>query len=551
MNTKKISNLLFPEVRLTRDDLESRYPTREVIGKVTRIAPSPTGFVHLGNLYNAVIAERLAHQSNGLFYLRIEDTDSKREVPGAVETVINSMEHFGILFDEGAIVDGDTGFYAPYTQSKRIDIYHVYAKYLVDLGIAYPCFCTEEILTSQREKQVENKEDIGYYGSYATCRNLTYEEIEEKLNQGLPYVLRFRAPDNKNACINVEDAIRGVLTMPVVQNDFVLLKSDGIPTYHFAHVVDDHLMRTTHVVRGEEWIPSLPIHIQLFKALGWKTPTYCHTATLMKMDGTSKRKLSKRKDPELALTYYLEEGYLPEVLWHYLLTILNSNYEQWHQSNPDKSYKEFQFTIEKMSNSGALFDLDKLNDISKEVLSKKTATGIYDLLYAWCLQYNTDFASLLINNKDLAIKALNIGRSGSKVRKDLITWKQTCEFIEFYFAECFKQHDKFPQSTEKDVACILKQYIHTFDINDNKDTWFSKVKEIANDLNYAVNMKDFKKTPELYKGNIADVSAVIRIATTGYLNAPDIWEISQILKESETRRRIIDIQQRVGECYGA
>lgn len=541
MLNKQLADLLFPDVTLTPDDIEKLYPLRDLPeeAKVTRIGPSPTGFIHLGNLYNAIIAERLAHQSNGRFYLRIEDTDNKREVQGAVDIIITALRYFGIYFDEGAVTDGDKGEYRPYRQRQRRDIYRVFAKYLVEIGMAYPCFCCEADLATVREQQMNLKQNIGYYGEWASCRSLSIEDIKERIKSGHSFVLRFKADFNDSVIISVQDAIRGKLNMPQNTLDFILLKSDGIPTYHFAHVVDDHVMRTTHVVRGEEWLSSLPMHIQLFDVLRWEKPVYCHTATLMKMEGNSKRKLSKRKDPELALSYYQEEGYIPEAVWNYLLTVLNSNFEEWKMKNEDRSFLDFPFSLDKMSNSGALFDINKLKDISKEILSKMTAEDIYNRFLEWTDIWEKEFSKILRENKNRALKALNIGRNLDKVRKDLINWKQACQFLTMYFDETYKMEEDFPKSVSaEDRKLLLKQYIDQVSVNEDKDTWFNHVKIITEQMGYASNMKEYKKHPGDYKGSIVDLTNVLRIAITGRMNAPDIWEISKVLGDRCVAERI-------------
>lgn len=542
MDNKKLAELLFPHITKPCEYYESIYPERNLPegAVVTRIGPSPTGFVHLGNLFNAIIGERLAHQSDGVIFLRIEDTDNKREVPGAVAIVIDAMNQFGVRFDEGATVDGDDGNYGPYRQRQRKEIYQCFAKLLVEKGLAYPCFCDEQELEAMRETQKENKLNFGYYGEFAKCRNLSYEEIEEKINQNIPYVLRFKSDGDSNNSVKVYDAIKGDLEIQENYIDLVMLKSDGIPTYHFAHVVDDHLMRTTHVIRGEEWLPSLPMHVQMFDALGWEHPLYCHTAQLMKMDGESKRKLSKRKDPELGLEYYDAEGYLVETIWNYMLTILNSNYEEWRLANPDAKYTDFKFSLEKMGNAGVLFDLNKLNNISKEIIASKDAEFIYNEFLAWARKYDEDFAKILISQKDLAVGAINVGRNGEKPRYDIVTWKQAREFLAFYFDETFKQEDSFPEHVDEETRnTILKEYINSFDINDDPDAWFSKVREITEKLGFATRPKDFKKNPEMYKGSVVDVSNIIRVAMTGRTNSPDLWEINQLLGENKVKERIL------------
>ncbi|MDO4731894.1 MAG: glutamate--tRNA ligase [Bacillota bacterium] len=538
MNYNRLAELLFPHIQEEAQHYEERFPRRELPAeaKVTRIGPSPTGFVHLGNLYNAIIGERLAHQSGGVFFLRIEDTDSKREVPGAVETLLSAMAGFGVHFDEGATIDGEIGSYGPYRQRQRKEIYQCIAKKLVQMGYAYPCFCTEEKLNTMREQQIAGKLNFGYYGQWAACRDMDHESIEARVQAGEPYVLRFRSQGDPENFLPVMDAIRGELSVQENYQDFVLLKSDGIPTYHFAHVVDDHLMGTTHVVRGEEWLATLPMHVQLFDTLGWQRPLYCHTAQLMKIDGDVKRKLSKRKDPELALEYYQGEGYLPDAVWEYLLTVLNSNYEQWRIDNPEAHYMEFPFSTEKMSNSGALFDLEKLENISKDVLCAMPAEAIYEGLLGWAERYDKDFAALLAD-REYALAVLNIGKGGDRPRKDLVNWKQAVDFLSFYYAQRFRIEDEFPTDLEARKE-ILSRYLELIDFSDDNDAWFAKVKQICEEQNYALQPKKYKKNPELYRGSIVEVSNTIRVAMTGRQNSPDLWQITQTLGEEQSRARI-------------
>lgn len=536
-----LANLLFKDIDKTPEYYEEKYPKRDLKenAPVTRIGPSPTGFVHLGNLYNAIIGERLAHQNDGTFFLRVEDTDAKREVEGAVELVISAMDFFGIKFDEGATENGDNGSYGPYRQRLRKEIYQCYAKQLVSMGMAYPCFCSEDDLAKMRETQIEGKHNFGYYGEWAKCRDMSYEEIEKRIARGDEYVLRFRSAGDENNHVEVYDGIRGTLSVSENYQDFVLLKSDGIPTYHFAHVIDDHLMRTTHVVRGEEWLATLPIHVQLFDTLGFTRPIYCHTASLMKMDGESKRKLSKRKDPELGLNYYRGEGYSPKAVWEYLLTILNSNFEEWRQENPEKDIDEFKFTLEKMSNSGALFDIMKFEDVCRDVLLRTPASDIYDEFSAWLLEYDKEFYDIFTKDRQYSEKVIDVGRHAQRPRKDLTSWKQAREFLSFYFNETFKIEDEYPERvSNEDRRIILKQYLDTFDMSDDNSQWFNKIKVITEILGYAVKPKDFKKNPDMYKGSVSDVSSVIRVALTGRLNSPDLWEIIHIIGEEEMHRRI-------------
>ena len=546
MDYQRLAEILFPDVDKTPEYYEEVFPKRELPegAKVTRLGPSPTGFIHLGNLFGAFADERLAHQSSGIFYLRIEDTDDKRFVDGAVDVIINSLRFFDIRFDEGASAEGETGSYGSYTQSKRGPIYRCFAKKLISEGKAYPCFLTEEEIASIRAEQEAIKANPGIYGKWAKSRNLTIEEIEEKLSAGLPYVIRLKSdgdmslPEDQIKRFRVEDAIRGTLDMPVNDQDTVLLKANGIPTYHFAHVVDDHLMRTTHVVRGAEWLPSLPIHVELFEKLGWELPVYCHTAQLMKIgeDG-NKRKLSKRKDPELSLDYYRKLGYHPAAVREYLMTILNSNFEEWRIANPDADMNEFNFTTEKMSNSGALFDLNKLNDVSKDVLRKVTASDLADFLQNWSEEFRPELSYMFEDRKYLE-RILDIGRHESKPRKDHIYADQMVENLSYFFDSTFRIQEDFPAEAADDADTILEKYLESYNHSDSQDQWFDKIRRIASDLGYAAKPKDFKKHPEEYKGHVGHVSTIIRIAVMGRSQSPDVWEIQQILGEFRTRERI-------------
>lgn len=548
MDYNRLSELLFPHIEKTPEDYEKMFPERDLAegAMVTRLGPSPTGFIHLGNLYGAFVDERLAHQSGGTFYLRIEDTDDKRYVEGAVETIITSLKFFDINFDEGALLDGEKGNYGPYYQSCRGEIYQCFAKYLVRQGLAYPCFLTEDELAEIRSAQEAAKETTGIYGRYAEkSRNLSYEEIEENIKAGKPYVVRLRSSGNHDMPsedirhIKVEDAIRGTLSMPENNQDVIILKATGIPTYHFAHVIDDHFMRTTHVVRGEEWLMSLPIHVELFEKLGFDMPVYCHTAQLLKLDNGNKRKLSKRKDPELSLDYYRQEGYHPQAVKEYLLTILNSNFEEWRMANPDAPIDDFTFTTEKMSSGGALFDLDKLNDVSKDVLVKIPAAELCTFMTEWAREFRPEILHLFEGNEEYITKILDLGRDGNKPRKDLICAKQIFDFISYFFDEYFRIEDTIPENvSDEDAAEILRRYLESYDHNDDQSQWFDKIRAIGTDMGYAAKPKDFKKNPDDYKGHVGHVSTVIRIAVMGRSQSPDIWEIQQILGESRTRERI-------------
>ena len=540
MDYQALADLLFPNVTDTPESLEERFPLRNVPdgAVVTRMAPSPTGFVHLGNLVQGLTSERMAHQSGGILFLRVEDTDAKREVPGAVEVLINTLKHYGIQFDEGATMDGDNGDYGPYRQRQRAAIYHVYAKKLVSEGQAYPCFCTEEQLAAMREQQEANKETTGYYGKYAMWRDRDLAEIQAELDAGHPWVLRFRSTGSIENQFKFDDLVKGKLTITENDVDHVLLKSDGIPTYHFAHAVDDHLMRTTHVVRGDEWLPTLPFHIQLFKALGFKLPKYVHIGPLMKMDGTSKRKLSKRKDPELALTYYKAEGFPVEAVYEYILTILNSNFEDWRRANPDAAADTFKFSPKKLNPAGSLFDYAKLTDVSKNVISRMDAPKVYQLLTEWAKEFDPDFGEKLAADAEFATKILAIGRGGKKPRKDLAVWKDAKPYMGFFYDEYLEApvfDEKFEKAT---IAEALNRFLEKFDIADDSNIWFEKVKEITNDMGFTTDMKAYKADPAAFKGTVADISTFIRQATTGKTNSPDLYTVMQILGYERTVERI-------------
>ena len=540
MDYQALAALLFPNVTDTPEMLEEKYPTRNLPegAVVTRMAPSPTGFVHLGNLLQGMIAERMAHQSGGVLFLRVEDTDAKREVPGAVEVLIDSLKHYGVNFDEGATHDGDNGIYGPYRQRQRAGIYHVYAKKLVSEGMAYPCFCTEEELAAMREKQEANKETTGYYGKYAMWRDRSMEDIQAQLTAGNPWVLRFRSTGSIENQFKFDDLVKGKLTITENDVDHVLLKSDGIPTYHFAHAVDDHLMRTTHVVRGDEWLPTLPFHIQLFKALGFKLPKYVHIGPLMKMDGTSKRKLSKRKDPELALTFYKAEGFPVKAVYEYIMTILNSNFEDWRRANPDADTDEFKFSPKKLNPAGSLFDYAKLVDVSKNVISKMSAEEVYELLTEWAQEFDPDFAEKLSSDKDFAVSILAIGRGGKKPRKDLAVWKDAKPYMGFFYDD-YLELPVFDDRFENDVIkTVLEKFLAAYDPADDANQWFDKVKAITEEIGFTTDMKAYKADPTAFPGTVADVSTFIRQAVTGKINSPDLYTVMQILGKERSEERI-------------
>ncbi len=540
MDYKKLADRLFPEEYPPLAFYEEKYPPRPLAknAEVTRLAPSPTGFIHLGNLFVAIANERIAHQSSGILYLRIEDTDLKRKVDGAVEAVKNALCYFDIKFDEGAEIEGAQNAYAPYYQRQRADIYRAHAKDLVARGRAYPCFCTEDELSALREKQTAEKKITGYYGEYAVWRNKDEEEIYRNLDEGKPYVIRLKSMGNSERKIKFHDEIKGDIIVTENDQDVVILKSDGIPTYHFAHAVDDHYMRTTLVLRGEEWLASLPIHLELFDVLGFERPRYGHNCSLMKQDGETRRKLSKRKDPELSLEYYRKEGYFARAVKAYMLTLLNSNFEEWYLKNPEKPLEEFKFSASKMSKSGTLFDLDKLNDISKNELARLSAEEMFEFLREWAEEWGTENQRKYFDDKEYMLRVLNLcmGTAGKKRRKDFTTASQAVALIAYFFEDGV-QKDAY--RVEENVKSeILKQFYAVYDFADDAQTWFSKVKEIASRLGFAAEMKDYKTNPEAYKGSVADVAEVLRIAVTGRANTPDLWTIMQILGEEKTKNRI-------------
>ena len=540
MDHQILSELLFPQVTETPEQLEVRFPARNLPegAVVSRMAPSPTGFVHLGNLVQGMISERMTHQSGGVLFLRVEDTDAKREVPGAIEVLIDTLAHYGIRFDEGATHTGDNGLYGPYRQRQRAAIYHVYAKKMVAEGKAYPCFCTEEELSAARAQQEANKETTGYYGKYAIWRDRPIEDIKAQLDAGNPWVLRFRSTGSIENQFKFDDLVKGKLTITENDVDHVLLKSDGIPTYHFAHAVDDHLMHTTHVVRGDEWLPSLPFHIQLFQALGFKLPKYVHIGPLMKMDGTSKRKLSKRKDPELALTYYKAEGFPIKAVQEYLMTVLNSNFEDWRRANPDADTDAFKFSPKKLNPAGSLFDYAKLTDVSKNVISRMDAETVYSLLVEWAKEFDTEFGAKLEADPAFATAILAIGRGGKKPRKDLATWKEAKPYMGFFYDEYMDKpifDEKFAPET---IKTVLTKFLAIYDPADDSGVWFNKVKEITEEIGFTSDMKAYKADPDAFPGTVADVSAMIRVAITGKQNSPDLYSVMQILGLERCTQRL-------------
>lgn len=541
----KLAQLLFPDVTGTVEELEQKYPERQLKegARVTRFAPSPTGYLHIGGLFGALVDVLTAKATDGVAFLRVEDTDKKREIDDGVSAIINGFASFGIDFDEGVTgFNTEKGDYGPYTQSQRAEIYHIVAKELVQKGLAYPCFCTAEELSGIREEQEKGDALIwGYFGKWAKCRNLSYEEIEENIKAGKPYVLRFRSQGQEDKRIFFDDIIRGKIEMPENIIDEVLLKSDGIPTYHFAHACDDHFMRTTHVIRGEEWISSVPKHIALFKACGFKVPKYAHTPQVMKIDeedGT-KRKLSKRKDPEAAVSYFVEEGFPKESLVEYLLTLLNSNFEDWRRANPTADAFSFPFNLKKMSPSGCLFDLVKLNDVSKNVISVMTAETVYNYIAGWAEKFDEDFFKVFTQDPDRSKAMVNIDRESPKPRKDIAKWSEVKEYFSYLFDEYYEAQFELPENIAKeDAKAILEKYLEVYSENDDKDQWFAKIKDMCEPLGFTPNVKEYKKTPELFKGHVGDVSTIIRLAVTSRKNTPDLCSIMKLLGQEKVNDRI-------------
>lgn len=540
---EKLAQLLFPNTDKTPEFYEELYPQRELPegAKVTRFAPSPTGFLHFGNLYTMLVAYRIAKNSNGVFYVRVEDTDNKRKVDGAIGVMLKSLASYGIEADEGVIGENEEkGAYGPYYQSKRKDIYQAYAKHLVEQGLAYPCFCSPEELDEIRNQQ-ENEPQKGYWGKWAKCRNLSYDEIKTNIESGKEWTLRLKSPGTADGKCVFDDAIKGKIEMPENIQDIVLLKSDGIPTYHFAHVIDDHLMRTTHVVRGDEWISSAPIHLQLFKILGFKPPKYAHVATIMKEENGGKRKLSKRKDPEAAVTYYAEQGYPKESVIEYILTLANSNFEDWRRANKTEPAEKFPLNFKKMSVSGALFDTVKLTDISKNVISTMNADKVFTLSYEWAKEYNPQLASLYEQDTDYAKAVLNIDRENKKPRKDIAKWSDIPDYISYMFDEAFIPCYELCGNADKELAAeVIEKYIDAFNENDDKDQWFARIKDLCEPLGCTPNVKEFKQNPENYRGHVGDVSTVIRVALTGRTNTPDLYSISSLLGRERVIKRLKD-----------
>ncbi len=539
---EKLANYMFPNVNKTPADYEEIFPVRTLKegARVTRIAPSPTGYLHLGTFFTSMVNRLTADATDGVFFFRLEDTDKKREVEGGADDILKGINEFGLTIDEGFVAPGVIqGNYGPYQQSLRADIYHAYVKDLIAKDLAYPCFCSEEQRQAAREIQEQNKDRTGYYGQYAVCRNISPEEALERIQRGEPYVVRLRSMGNEQNRIKFDDMIKGTIEMPENDEDIVLLKSDGIPTYHFAHAVDDHLMRTTHVIRGDEWISSVPKHLQLFKTLGFKPPKFAHVSPIMVEDNGNKRKLSKRKDPQAAMHFYAQQGYPADCVLEYLLTIANSDFEEWRRANPTADRKQFKFNLKKMSVSGALFDLDKLNDISKNVIARMDAESVEQQVEEWANEYAPSFAELLKKDKTYSVGIFSIDRGNAKPRKDIARWSDVPAYVSYFFKETYENALELPENINpNDAAAILKTYCKVYDPSEDKQAWFDTVKGICEELEFSPDVKAYKADPSAFKGHVGDVSTVIRIAITGRRNTPDLCSIMQLLGENTVKARL-------------
>lgn len=547
MNYKELAELLFPNITTTVEEIEKKYPKRNLPegAKVTRFAPSPTGFVHMGSLLSAFENYRFAHDSNGVFFLRIEDTDQERSVENGISGIVRDLANFGIVPDEGMLNENESkGNYGPYIQSMRKEIYQTYIKDLVSKGLAYPCFCSHEMLDETRTLQELNKERIGYYGSYARCRNLTMDEVKDHLAKGDKYVIRLKSPGDFNNKVVLHDEIRGDIEFPENDQDIVILKSnDSLPTYHFAHAVDDHLMHTTHVMRGEEWVSSYPVHEQLFKVLGFELPKYAHLGLVMKIDedGT-RRKLSKRKDPEASVSFYHEKGVPIEAVKIYLMTIANSNFEAWMDEHPNEDYRNFKLSFDKISVSGSLFDIEKLFNISKNYISKMTSEDLYNEALKWALEFDQELYDLMKKYDKYTKDIFSIERYQEKPRKDYSSYSDIKSHIWYMYDELFNPTSyEWQKITDRDeiTKIVMEYFDNYYDQNDDKETWFNKVKMLTEKLGYAANMKDYRKNPENYKGSVADISTVIRVMVTSRSMTPDLYEILKLLGPERIKKRLL------------
>ncbi len=539
---KLIADLLFSNVKESVDDILKKYPKRQLNEDqlVLRFAPSPTGFVHIGSIYAALINEKLVRQTNGIFIFRAEDTDKEREIANGIEVLVEGIKGFDIKIDEGALsFDKEIGEYGPYIQSKRVEIYKVFAKDLVSKGLAYPCFSTIEELSAIRELQTEKGLRTGYYGEWAKWRDASVEEIKEQLEDGKPFVIRLHSKGNIENKINIKDLIKGSVTLSENDMDSVLLKSDGLPTYHFAHPIDDTLMEISFVLRGDEWLASQPLHMEIFAALGFEQLQYGHISPLMKLENGGKRKLSKRKDPEADVAYYVKEGYPIGAVKEYLLNIANSNFYDWRIQNPNKDIDEFELKLEKFNKAGALFDMTKLSDVCKEYVSKLSSEELYKLTLSWAKKYNKEIEGKLVNHKDYAINILNIEREGSKIRKDIAKYSDTVSLLEIFFDDMYEKLPK--ESLEMDKGLqreILEDFLDVFYPGDAVDEWFGKIKNIATKRGFSTDYKEYEKDPKKFNGKVGDIAMVLRVAITGKRQTPDLYQTIQVMGESRVRERV-------------
>ena len=547
MTNKDLAELIFPNITKTIEDYNNEYPKRTVDGEVTRVAPSPTGYFHIGTLYQTLIAENIARKSNGVFYTRIEDTDTKRKVEEAVKLIFDTLKYYDLMPDEYQEDDKVVGNYGPYVQSERKEIYQAFIKYAIEIGRAYPCFCKKEELDDLRERQEKKKQRTGYYGIYAKCRKISVDEAYERIKNGEDYIIRFKSHGSHDEKFRFVDLVKGRVMLPENDEDFVIMKHDGLPTYHFAHLVDDYLMRTTIVSRGEEWLSSVPKHVELFEAFGFDVPKYIHTPNIMKKnENGSLRKISKRKDPEASMSYYSEHGYPTEAVIESLMTIINTNYEQWHQANPDKSYLDFKYEPSKMSASGGLYDMDKLLNISKTVISKMSKEELCDKSYKWACAYSDELKELIDRDKEYYMNILNIEREQKKPRKDIGKYEDIVNNIWYMYDDLYESRDKeyeWGNITDKDeINKILNTYMDKhFDISD-KEVWFNGIRELTDELGYCSNMKEYKINPDNYKGSVADISTVLRVALTSKSMTPDLYEIMRLLGKDRISDRFNKIK---------
>lgn len=549
MTNKDLADLIFPDITKTIEDYEKEFPKRNLPedSVVTRFAPSPTGFVHIGHIFSSFVANKVAKDTKGIFYLRIEDTDQERIVQGAINDIIKDLNNYDITFDEGMVSETEEkGAYGPYLQSKRKNIYQTFIKNLIENGKAYPCFCSKEELEETRHVQEMKKDRIGYYGRYAKCRRIPVEEAYNRIKNGDDFIIRLKSPGDFEKKIVIKDLVRGSISFPENDLDIVIMKKDGLPTYHFAHLVDDHLMHTTHIIRSDEWVSSLPVHIQLFQMFGYKPLKYAHLSPIMKEDNGVKRKLSKRKDPECAMKFYHEEGIPVEAVKLYLMTLANTNFEQWMDANKDKTIDDFTFSFNKISKSGGLFDMDKLNNISKNYLSRIKASEFYDMLLNYAKEYDKEFFDLISKYKDYTISLLNIEREQKKPRKDYAKFSEVKDLVWYMYDELFDNHEKsYEFSTINDKAeinNILKSYIENYyDENDDQQAWFEKIKDLSEDFGYAREVKEYKENPSEYKGHVGDVSMVIRVALTTKAMTPNLYDIMKLFGKKRIAKRFEEL----------